>query len=319
MSTSFYDAMDAGFKKLNLKEIISDRIKKMILDGNYKEAAESFRFLMFEDSCKQKDVEEVLVFLEGLPYQKRRPAARMIRWVLVKAGNDFERNPQKKAQWILLQRFAKYIIDKTVYYALPRHGNISGIDDFPKVHPSLSGIDFLALIGLIPMILGGLIYFNLVSVLQAFAIAILIMGGFQFTQYSVGKVWGSLVWIFLLAFTYLIIGALILIEPVMAALTLQIILGIFFLLEGILKINLSIKLEFSWSRILVLQNGITAAIFGLIVIFGFLGISNWVLGLLLGIDLLNGAFTMRIFLSEANDVDNASSYDLPCIDEVSAK
>ena len=72
MSTDDYgNVMSDWFKKTDQKELILDRTKKMISTGQFKEAAECFRFLMFDDSCDKQDVKVIIDFIDELPYRKK--------------------------------------------------------------------------------------------------------------------------------------------------------------------------------------------------------------------------------------------------------
>jgi uncharacterized membrane protein HdeD (DUF308 family) len=71
-------------------------------------------------------------------------------------------------------------------------------------------------------------------------------------------------------------------------------LGIFFIIEGIFKIVLAIELRKIWSWGWLLVNGILALILGVLIWRQWPSSSAWAIGLLLGIDLVFGGWSMII-------------------------
>lgn len=84
----------------------------------------------------------------------------------------------------------------------------------------------------------------------------------------------------------IIIGVLLLARPWQGVLTLTMLLTIFFFIEGIFKIaySLSIRDFPNWGWLLF--SGLIALAMGLIIVSGWPGTALWVIGLLVGIDLL---------------------------------
>ena len=82
------------------------------------------------------------------------------------------------------------------------------------------------------------------------------------------------------------LGVILLLFPLTGALTLTIILAILFILSGIFKIihSLSIKPLASW--VWLMFSGILSLILGIIIWFALPQAATWVIGLLLGIELL---------------------------------
>ena len=87
------------------------------------------------------------------------------------------------------------------------------------------------------------------------------------------------------AIIYIVVGILMLIYPLTGILTLTLLIGIFFLLEGIAKIAVSFELKPATNWGWLLFSGIIALIMSAIILFGWPGTSLWVLGLLVGITL----------------------------------
>jgi len=97
-------------------------------------------------------------------------------------------------------------------------------------------------------------------------------------------------WSLLSAAIAVIVGGVLLWDPLQGLLTLTYVLTAFFILDGIVVIFLAVahrrELSGRWEWMLV--NGIIDLILAAIVIFGWPGTLVWVLGLLVGIDLLFG-------------------------------
>jgi uncharacterized membrane protein HdeD (DUF308 family) len=92
-------------------------------------------------------------------------------------------------------------------------------------------------------------------------------------------------WLFI-GILQVIVGYLFITRPVAGALTLTMLLTIFFALEGIAKISLAFMMRplVNWG--LVLLSGITAFVFALIVWVSWSESAHWLLGLFLGINMV---------------------------------
>ncbi len=88
------------------------------------------------------------------------------------------------------------------------------------------------------------------------------------------------------AVIYICVGALMLLYPLTGILTLTLLIGAFFLLEGIAKIAISFELKPAQNWGWVLVSGIIALIMAAIILFGWPGTSLWVIGLLVGINMI---------------------------------
>jgi uncharacterized membrane protein HdeD (DUF308 family) len=106
--------------------------------------------------------------------------------------------------------------------------------------------------------------------------------------------WGGFFLELLTGALYLIMGIVLLMHPLRGVLTLTMLLGIFFLIEGIFKIVLAIELRKIWSWGWMLMNGILALVLGGLIWNQWPSSSAWAIGLLVGIDLLFGGWTMII-------------------------
>jgi uncharacterized membrane protein HdeD (DUF308 family) len=113
----------------------------------------------------------------------------------------------------------------------------------------------------------------------------IIVGGFEVAHAFWTKGWGGFAWQILLGVLYIAFGIVLFSQPASGALILTYVLGLLLLLSGIVRIVLggSHWNEGGWK---ILLSGAFGVVAGLIILTGFPMTSLWVLGLLLGIDLL---------------------------------
>jgi uncharacterized membrane protein HdeD (DUF308 family) len=108
---------------------------------------------------------------------------------------------------------------------------------------------------------------------------------------------GHLIWYLLEALLAIVVGALLLRSPVVGALAITLVLASYFILAGIFKIvaALVLRLPFwGWT----LLNGVLSLALGIIVWGGWPATAFWILGLLIGINLIFSGFG-RIMLALA--------------------
>ena len=91
---------------------------------------------------------------------------------------------------------------------------------------------------------------------------------------------------------YLATGIIFLGYPMQGVLVLAVLLAVFFILEGVIKIAVAIQLQprpnWGW----MLASGIAALILAAIIFSGYPGNEAWLLGLLVGLNLLFSGWTM---------------------------
>lgn len=95
----------------------------------------------------------------------------------------------------------------------------------------------------------------------------------------------------------IVIGLLMILYPWTGVLTLTVLITIFFLAEGTFKIAFAIALReiVNWKWILF--SGILALLLGFLIISGLPGSAAWVLGLLIGVNMLTFGYTMILLAS----------------------
>jgi uncharacterized membrane protein HdeD (DUF308 family) len=100
---------------------------------------------------------------------------------------------------------------------------------------------------------------------------------------------------------YLAIGIMFLVYPMRGVLTLTLLLAILFMLEGVIKIAVAAQLRpmTNWGWMLV--SGIAALILAAIIFSGYPGDAAWVLGLLVGINLIFSGWTMLMLSAVKTD------------------
>jgi uncharacterized membrane protein HdeD (DUF308 family) len=92
-------------------------------------------------------------------------------------------------------------------------------------------------------------------------------------------------WLFM-GILQIIIGYLFITRPVAGAVTLTMLLTVFFALEGIAKISIALMMRPLANWGLILFSGLTALIFALVILISWSESAQWLLGLFLGINML---------------------------------
>jgi uncharacterized membrane protein HdeD (DUF308 family) len=98
-------------------------------------------------------------------------------------------------------------------------------------------------------------------------------------------------WLFM-GILQFIIGYLFLAQPLQGILTLTLLITLFFALEGIAKISFALMMRplVHWG--FVLFSGVTALILSVVVWMGWPGTAEWLLGLLFGINMFFGGWSL---------------------------
>ncbi len=151
-------------------------------------------------------------------------------------------------------------------------------------------------VGIVMILLGALaiVYPAITSVgaVILLAIVLLVAGLVQFIHALNIRGWGGFFWHILVALTYAVIGILLLVYPLGGLITLTLLLSIYFVLSGIFKIVLSAVSRHASNWGWMLFSGIVAVVLGVIVFFSWPLSAIWFLGLLVGVDLVIGGFSL---------------------------
>ena len=134
-------------------------------------------------------------------------------------------------------------------------------------------------------VLGDVALATLVSALFIGFTAI-VVGAFEILHAFWTKGWGGFIWHILLGVLYIVFGLLVVYQPVTGALVLTYILGLVLLASGVVRIFMSIR-HWSDAGWLMLLSGAFGVLAGLVILTGWPMTGLWVLGLLLGIDLIS--------------------------------
>lgn len=135
------------------------------------------------------------------------------------------------------------------------------------------------------LVLGDVVLFTVISTIFIGWMAI-ITGVFEIFHAFWTKGWGGFVWQLLLGVLYLAFGIVLVGQPVTSALILTYVLGLLFLISGLARILIGIS-HWRQSGWIMLASGAFGVLAGLVILTGFPATGLWVLGLLLGIDLLS--------------------------------
>ena len=120
--------------------------------------------------------------------------------------------------------------------------------------------------------------------------------------------WGGGIFNVLAAILYVVVGIMLLAHPVAGIITLTMLLAAFFFVEGIFKIAMSVQMRSmpNWGWMFV--SGLVALALGVLIWIGWPATAAWVIGLLVGIDLIFGGWAMVfVALSAKNSQAGAAA------------
>ncbi|HVZ51388.1 MAG TPA: HdeD family acid-resistance protein [Pseudolabrys sp.] len=133
-------------------------------------------------------------------------------------------------------------------------------------------------------VLGDIALATLISAIFI-AITAIIAGGFEIVHAYWTKGWGGLAWHVLLGALYIAFGIVLLTQPAANILIITYVLGLLLAISGFVRILLCVG-HWNDAGWLMLLSGIFGILAGLVILTGFPMTGLWVLGLLLGIDLV---------------------------------
>ena len=169
---------------------------------------------------------------------------------------------------------------------------MTAYDDSSRLHvDNLSTPPFwvCVLLGIV-MVLAGILVLGdvvLVTVISTMVIGLtaIAAGAFEIIHAFWTKGWGGFLWQVLLGVLYVAFGVVLMRQPVAGALILTYVLGLVFLASGVVRILLGFShwKEAGW---VMLLSGTFGVLAGLVVLTGFPSTGLWVLGFMLGVDLI---------------------------------
>ena len=135
------------------------------------------------------------------------------------------------------------------------------------------------------LVLGDVVLVTVISTMFIGWISI-IAGAFEVIHAFWTKGWGGFVWQVLLGILYIAFGAVLVSQPVASALILTYVLGLLLLISGIVRILLGFGhwKDAGW---IMLLSGAFGVLAGLVILTGFPMTGLWVLGFVLGVDLIS--------------------------------
>jgi uncharacterized membrane protein HdeD (DUF308 family) len=116
--------------------------------------------------------------------------------------------------------------------------------------------------------------------------AFLVAGAFA--AHSIGTVLVRLLW----AFLTLLVGLYLIVEPHGGTLTLTLVLGLYFLLMGAMRIAVAFSVRGREGAGLLALSGLAGLLIGILILAKFPNSADWAIGLLVGIDLIFAGWTL---------------------------
>ena len=141
--------------------------------------------------------------------------------------------------------------------------------------------------------LSDVVFATIISV-KLIALIALAAGAFEIIHAFWTKGWGGFAWQILLGAIYVAFGLVLLYEPASGAIVLTYLLGALLFASGIIRCVLGFAYWRSngW---MMLLSGTFGVLAGLFILFGLSTISAWLLGFLLGIDLLSHGLAWLLY------------------------
>ncbi len=124
-----------------------------------------------------------------------------------------------------------------------------------------------------------------------FGILLLIAGLAQIVLAFQARGWKGFLLTLLLGILYGGAGLILLLYPLSGVITLTLFLGVFLLVDGILRIGLASKLGPKYNSNWILFDGIITILLGILILLAWPSDALWVIGLLFGINILFGGLT----------------------------
>jgi uncharacterized membrane protein HdeD (DUF308 family) len=135
------------------------------------------------------------------------------------------------------------------------------------------------------LVLGDVVLVTVISTIFIGMMAI-VAGAFEIIHAFWTKGWGGFAWQVLLGILYIALGVVVISEPVAGALILTYVLGLLLLISGFVRLLLGFS-HWKTAGWIMLLSGTFGVLAGLVILSGFPMTGLWVLGFLLGVDLIS--------------------------------
>lgn len=119
-----------------------------------------------------------------------------------------------------------------------------------------------------------------------FGVLLLIGGGVQLWQSLKCKGWQSMTWHVVISLVYLVAGALVVYDPVGAAIGLTLVIAIALLVTGTTRLAMAFQLKPARAWVWTLLSGIMSIVLGGIILVQWPATGLWVIGLVIAIELI---------------------------------
>ncbi|MGB5904083.1 MAG: HdeD family acid-resistance protein [Xanthobacteraceae bacterium] len=154
------------------------------------------------------------------------------------------------------------------------------------------------------LVLGDMVLATIVSV-TFIGLTAIAAGAFEIVHALWTRGWGGLVWQLLLGLFYLAFGLVLLKQPVAGAVVLTGVLGVLLMGSGIVRCLLSFA-HWQQSGWMMLISGIfSLSVAGVLILFGWPAASIWMLGFLLGVDLISHGFAWLLYALQSLKTSNS--------------
>jgi len=133
--------------------------------------------------------------------------------------------------------------------------------------------------------IGDIVVATLISV-KVIGFTAIVAGGFEIVHAFWTKGWGGFLWQLVLGVLYLAFGFALVTQPASGALILTYFLGLVLFVSGAVRCGVSFA-HWQNNGWMMLLSGLFGMLAGMMILFGFPSSSLWVLGFLLGVDLIS--------------------------------
>ena len=150
----------------------------------------------------------------------------------------------------------------------------------------------MIVVGALAIVFSGLATFSATLILGW---ALIVGGIFHGVHAFFVRNWGGFFMQGLAAFLYIVVGGLVLANPIGAVFMLTLLLAVFFLFEGLVKLFLSFQVKPAQNWGWICFSGILSLVLSAIIWLNWPGDAVWVIGLLLGVNLLFSGWATIMF------------------------